>query len=124
MPRTKAGGILPNANASVITFFIFALLFILTMIKATDKIIVITWSVLLIVNTIDVLKTTYAFITWKKEPFVKTGTFSDAILSHMIEEYTWSRYFVNVLYPLVWIILCVIIIRKIYQSLPSLPRNA
>ena len=111
--------ILPNTNTSVIILLIFAILFILTMIKATNKKIIITWSILLIVNAINILKITYSFITWKKESIIKTGAVSDNILSHQIEEYTWLRYFVNVLYPLLWIILSVIVIWKVYQGLCS-----
>ena len=108
--------ILQNANTALITLFIFGMLFIITMIKATVKIIVITWSSLLIVNTINILKTTYSFITWNREPTIKTATISDAILSHQIEEYTWLRYFVNVFYPWLWIILSVIVIRKFTKA--------
>ena len=116
--------ILPNANTALITLFIFGMLFIITMIKATVKIIVITWSSLLIVNTINILKTTYSFITWNREPTIKTDTISDAILSHQIEEYSWLRYFVNIFYPLLWIILSVVVIWKLYQNMRSLPKQA
>ena len=69
--------IFTNTNTSRITFFIFAVLFSITMIRTTDKIIGSTWLVLLIVNTINILKTTYNFITWKEIPILKTGTISD-----------------------------------------------
>ena len=107
--------IFPKTNTLLITISIFFLLFILIIKKATNKVIVSTWLVLLILNSINFLIITYEFFTWKKEPVIKSGSISEIIFSRSFE-YTFSNYLMNISYPLLWIVLGIIAINRSHKG--------
>ncbi len=95
----------------VILLLLFATLFVFSLKKEALSIMKFTWSLFLVFNIINLLLLSFNYFTWTKPVANNQNPLSDMLESH-IYNYTFQRYLLNILIPVLWITASMISLKK------------